>query len=167
MPSRFNSALRCWSLAIASLRPSFLVGYSRPLAAALYRPPVYRSLLLAFLVAPRCEQGIEQPLSVIKARRLEPGEGLGEIDHSAPGREIEHAERAGYSKTFLAGDCHPFPIVHQHEVRPNRDGERDCRLLAIVQSRHCAIAAVAIRIWARFQPTRSLSDPRSNKGRRI
>jgi hypothetical protein len=45
---------------------------------------------------------------VIRARRLEPGECLGEIDNAASGCEIEHAERAGYSKTLVAGDCYPL-----------------------------------------------------------
>jgi hypothetical protein len=57
------------------------------------------------------QQGIEQPLPVIKARRFQAFENCGEIDQPAPGREIEHAQRAGYGEALLARNRHPDPIV--------------------------------------------------------
>ena len=107
------------------------------------------------------QQGIEQALPVIKARRFQAFENGGEIDQPAPGREIEHAQRAGYGEALLAGNRHPVPIVHQHEIGSDRAGKRNSGALAPIERRHRAIiAGGGSAIGLHVEPGGRLRDPR-------
>ena len=86
-------------------------------------------------------------MPVITARRFQAFESCGEIDQPAPGREIEHAQRAGYGEALLARNCHPVPIVHQHEIGSDRAGKRNNRALAPIERRHRAVIAGAGRAF--------------------
>ena len=92
---------------------------------------------------------------------------LSEVDEATLGGKIQNAHCSSYTKSLAASHAYALPIVHEHQIRAERNGQRDSGRFPFIEPFYGCFAKWTGWRFLDIKPCRRMGNPVPHRRRSV